>query len=207
MSTHDYKVADISLAEWGRKEINIAETEMPGLMSLRAEFGDLVARACAFTLSERPCLVLRDYHAENLLWLPDRDGVKNVGLLDFQDALIGHPAYDLVSLLEDARRDTDPELRSAMIRRYLSLTGLDQTDFHRAYAVLGAQRNLKIIGIFTRLWIRDGKPVYLDKIPRVWDHVQRDLAHPDLVELKNWIARHVPAPDQSILNRIRKART
>lgn len=140
-------------------------------------------------------LVLRDYHANNLMWLPERTGVARVGLLDFQDALRGHPAYDLVSLLQDARRDVPPELEQAMIDYYLAACpGLDRGTFLAAYAVLGAQRNTKVIGIFTRLAVRDAKPHYLDMIDRVWGLLERDLAHPALAPARAWFDRWVP-PD------------
>lgn len=136
-------------------------------------------------------LTLRDYHAENLMLRPDQDGLAQLGLLDFQDALIGHPAYDLVSLLQDARRDVSAELEAQMRDRYVSKSGQSADDFCRDYAILGAQRNLKIIGIFTRLYLRDGKAVYLDKIPRVWGLLMRDLAHPALAPIKHWLDAHV----------------
>ena len=116
-----------------------------------------------------------------------------LGLLDFQDAVIGHPAYDLVSLLEDARLDVDGDLAEAMLSRYIAATDRDTAPFRTAYAILGAQRNTKIIGIFTRLLARDGKPGYLELIPRVWRYLERDLAHPELGELRRWYDRHVPA--------------
>ena len=141
----------------------------------------------------RDALVLRDYHADNLMWLPDRQGSARVGLLDYQDALMGHPAYDLVSLLEDARRDVPPELAEAMIDRYLGARpDLDADNFRAAYALLGAQRNAKIIGIFTRLYARDGKTGYLDLLPRVWGLLERDLEHPALADLRDWFDRAVP---------------
>ncbi len=128
-------------------------------------------------MADRPVLVLRDYHADNLMWLPDRSGIRALGLLDFQDGLAGHPAYDLVSLLQDARRDVSPELETAMIDRYAAAANVKSRDaFRAAYEVLGAQRNTKILGIFTRLWKRDGKPGYLAFQPRVWDYLERDLA-------------------------------
>ncbi|MFT6775685.1 MAG: aminoglycoside/choline kinase family phosphotransferase [Paracoccaceae bacterium] len=148
-------------------------------------------------------LVLRDYHAENLIWLPDRAGPARVGLLDHQDALIGHPAYDLASVLEDARRDTSPTLRAAMLARYCAATGADPDTFGAAFAILAAQRNLKIVGIFARLCIRDGKPSYVDLIPRVWAHLARDLAHPALADLAQFVAAHVPPPDAPVLARLR----
>jgi aminoglycoside/choline kinase family phosphotransferase len=131
--------------------------------------------------------VLRDYHAENIMLLPD--GAQ--GLIDFQDALVGHPAYDVVSLLQDARRDVSVELERAMVDRYLSLVG-NTPEFEADYARLGAQRNAKIVGIFARLWKRDGKPRYLAMIPRVWDALERDLKHPALAPVAEWFAANVP---------------
>ncbi len=133
----------------------------------------------------RSVTVLRDYHAENIMLLEDG---KRLGLLDFQDALAGHPAYDLVSLLQDARRDVQPSLEAAMIARYRAGSSFDDA----AYAVLGAQRNTKILGIFTRLWKRDGKPRYLGYQPRVWGYLDRDLAHPALAPVKTWFDANVP---------------
>jgi aminoglycoside/choline kinase family phosphotransferase len=134
--------------------------------------------------------VLRDYHAENIMLL---GALHKQGLLDFQDALVGHPAYDLVSLLQDARRDVSPELETAMVDRYLAATRDDRETFLADYARLGAQRNIKIVGIFVRLWKRDGKARYLDLIPRVWRQLERDLAHPALAPVAAWFAVNVPA--------------
>jgi aminoglycoside/choline kinase family phosphotransferase len=135
--------------------------------------------------------VLRDYHAENIMLLADGDQ----GLIDFQDALVGHPAYDLVSLLQDARRDVAPELERRMLDRYLAQVdaGSEYGEVFRAdYARLGAQRNAKIVGIFARLWLRDGKPRYLPMIPRVWAAMERDLAHPALAPVAEWFAVNIP---------------
>lgn len=135
--------------------------------------------------------VLRDYHAENIMLLGDpRQGAEQ-GLIDFQDALVGHPAYDLVSLLQDARRDVSEELERAMLDRYLGAVDAG-TDFEADYARLGAQRNAKIVGIFTRLFKRDGKPRYLDMIPRVWNAMERDLAHPALAPVARWFDANIP---------------
>src|SRR5690554_4889363 len=131
--------------------------------------------------------VLRDYHAENIMLLPD--GAQ--GLLDFQDALAGHPAYDLVSLLQDARRDVSPELERGMLERYLGQVGAGH-DFEADYDRLGAQRNAKIVGIFARLWKRDGKPRYLSMIPRVWEAMERDLKHPALAPVAERFTVNVP---------------
>ncbi|WP_353228659.1 phosphotransferase [Novosphingobium sp.] len=139
--------------------------------------------------------VLRDYHAENIMLI---EGLDAQGLLDFQDALVGHPAYDLVSLLQDARRDVAPELEAAMFDHYCQAmaagigTAFDTEQFFADYARLGAQRNTKIIGIFVRLWKRDGKPRYLDLIPRVWALLERDLAHPALAPVAAWFDRNIP---------------
>lgn len=134
--------------------------------------------------------VLRDYHAENIMLL---GGLDEQGLLDFQDALVGHRAYDLVSLLQDARRDVSPELEAAMLDHYLNASGEAAEDFRADYARLGAQRNAKIVGIFVRLWQRDGKPRYLGLIPRVWRLLERDLAHPALAPVARWFDANIPA--------------
>ncbi|MEZ0495461.1 aminoglycoside phosphotransferase family protein [Sphingomonas sp. IW22] len=133
--------------------------------------------------------VLRDYHAENLMLI---DGHETLGLLDFQDALAGHPAYDLVSLLQDARRDVPAAIEAAMLDLYCRTVGVGD-DFTTAYHVLGAQRNAKIIGIFTRLWQRDGKPRYPTLCPRVWTYLERDLAHPALAPVARWFDAHIPS--------------
>ncbi|WP_066644468.1 MULTISPECIES: aminoglycoside phosphotransferase family protein [unclassified Sphingomonas] len=136
-----------------------------------------------------PVTVLRDYHAENIMLI---EGRETLGLLDFQDALTGHAAYDLVSLLQDARRDVAPELEAQMLDRYRRTTGAGE-GFDAAYHVLGAQRNAKIIGIFTRLWKRDGKPRYPGLCPRVWRYLERDLAHPALAPVRAWFDANIPA--------------
>ncbi|MBY5987194.1 aminoglycoside phosphotransferase family protein [Roseovarius atlanticus] len=148
-------------------------------------------------------LIQRDYHAQNLLWLPDRKGVARVGLLDFQDAMLGHRAYDLVSLLQDARRDVPPALEARMRDRYALQTARDPQAFATAYAVLGAQRNLRILGVFARLCIRDGKAHYVDLIPRVWGLLQRDLALPALAPLKALLDRALPPPDAALLEKLK----
>ncbi len=147
--------------------------------------------AASGVAESRNVLVLRDYHADNLMLL-DRPGLQRLGLLDFQDALAGHPAYDLVSLLQDARRDVDPGLEERMIERYLAATGLDRDSFRAAYEVLGAQRNTKILGIFSRLAKRDGKTHYLDMQPRVAGYLRRNLAHPALAPVRDWFAANAP---------------
>lgn len=136
--------------------------------------------------------VLRDYHAENIMLLGGQADAPQ-GLIDFQDALVGHPAYDLVSLLQDARRDVPRELEAVMLDRYRAAMDISGDDFAADYALLGAQRNAKIVGIFTRLDKRDGKPKYLGLIPRVWDALERDLAHPALAPVARWFDANIPA--------------
>jgi aminoglycoside/choline kinase family phosphotransferase len=137
-----------------------------------------------------PVTVLRDYHAENVMLVSGREGVRHFGLLDFQDALSGHPAYDLASVLEDARRDVPPEIERAMIDRYVEATA-SPPEFERAYWVLAAQRNTRILGVFTRLWKRDDKPHYTAFQPRMWGLLERDLARPELEPVRSWFDRNV----------------
>lgn len=136
--------------------------------------------------------VLRDYHSENIMLLPDRVGARQLGLLDFQDALVGHPAYDLVSVLEDARRDVTPAVEAEMLERYTQAVAADAR-FARAYWALAAQRNTRILGVFTRLWQRDGKPGYKMFQPRMWGLLERNLAQPGLELLRDWFDANVPA--------------
>jgi N-acetylmuramate 1-kinase len=142
---------------------------------------------------------LRDYHSPNLLWLPDRENVARIGLVDFQDALMGPAAYDVASLLQDARVDIPESLEVALLSRYARARLYDQrfepAAFARLYATLAAQRATKISGIFARLDRRDGKPQYLRHIPRLWRYLQRSLAHPDLAPLRHWYALNVPPQD------------
>lgn len=138
-------------------------------------------------------LLLRDFHQDNLMWLRDRPGIRACGLLDFQDAQRGHAAYDLMSLIEDARRDIDPALRAAMLDRYVVGAGVgDRAGFETAFAILGAQRHARVIGLFVRLLQRDGKPIYLPHLPRVWRLFERSLAHAALTPLRRWVDRHLP---------------
>lgn len=144
-------------------------------------------------------LVLRDYHVDNLIWLPERLGVGACGLLDFQDAVVGPVTYDLVSLLEDARRDIPPQIADNCLNRYLAaFPTVDADAFRRSYAILGAQRSAKILGIFTRLDRRDGKPDYLDHLPRVWRWLESDLTHPVLSDLRDWFDRVLPRAIRTI---------
>lgn len=137
-----------------------------------------------------PVTVLRDFHAENVMLIGGREGIRHFGLLDFQDALVGHPAYDLASVLEDARRDVPPEIERAMIDRYVVATGKADR-FERAYWALAAQRNTRILGVFTRLWKRDGKSHYTAFQPRMWGLLERDLARPGLEPVQSWFDKNI----------------
>ncbi len=168
-----------------------------------ADLPGLIADLYDQLTSAAPVLSMRDFHAENLLWLPERSGLARVGLLDFQDAFATDPAYDLVSLLQDARRDLAPGLERTCIRAYLDLRGLGEADFMPAYALIGAQRGLRLVAVLTKLCLKDGKPRYLDFLPRVWANLQRDLDHPALRSLAEVIARELPEPDARRLKGLR----
>ena len=153
-----------------------------------------------YVQSQPKCLVLRDFHVDNLVSLDQKSGVKSCGLLDFQDALVGARAYDLMSLLEDARRDMDDQLIDTLKHRYfaafdtLAEPGAARNAFDATYAILGAGRHAKVIGIFIRLSVRDGKPNYLIHIPRVWQLLERSLGHPMLSSVRDWFDIYVPSP-------------
>lgn len=160
---------------------------------------DLPAAKAAFARLLTPVadvpavLALRDFHAENMIFLPDRNGDRQIGLLDFQDAFVTHPAYDLVSMLQDARRDLTPGIADSVLRHFIAKTGADDAAFRTAYAALGAQRNLRILGVFARLAADRGKPQYLALQPRVWAHLQTSLTHPALADVRDALA-NLPAP-------------
>jgi N-acetylmuramate 1-kinase len=162
-----------------------------------AEYSELWQAALKISHDRAPVFIHRDYHAQNLLWLPERDGIARVGVLDFQDAVAGSRAQDLMHLVEDARRDVTPDVAAATVRRYLDAARLrdpafDEEQFRSEMAVIAAQRNARIVGIFARLYKRDGKPRYLDYLPRVWGYLNRDLEHPALAPLKAWYDRTIP---------------
>ena len=167
--------------DWYVKAAGIAVDESAYLAAWDAAWSQVLAET-----AHHPIVTLRDYHADNLMLL-DRPGVKGLGLLDFQDALAGHPAYDLVSLLQDARRDVSPELEAVMLERFGGGPG-----FRASYEVLGAQRNVKILGIFVRLRDRDGRQGYVERLPRVWGYLERNFAHPALAPVKDWFDANVP---------------
>lgn len=169
----------------------------------KAAFATAFHTALAPLDARMDVLIQRDYHAENLIWLPDRSGVARVGLLDYQDAMLGHRAYDLVSILQDARRDVSPEIARNMITRYVETTGVDAIQFAGDLALLGVQRNMRILGVFARLSLGAGKPHYVDLIPRVWAHIQTNLKHPALQPIAPLINGSLPAPTPDILQRLK----
>lgn len=163
---------------------------------VRTEFSTIWKTLLNSIGAHKPIWTLRDYHSPNLLWLPERKGLHRVGIIDTQDCVMGHPAYDLVSMLQDARFDIDFECADELFDYYCGLRSaqdqFDARDFSRVFAILGAQRATKILGIFARLSKRDGKPIYLNHIPRVARYLKRNLEHPDLAVLKSWYKRNLP---------------
>jgi aminoglycoside/choline kinase family phosphotransferase len=198
---HMHKAADLpayDAPEYLREACLLTDWFAPaaGLSIDEAGYRAAWSEALTPLLHDRSVTVLRDYHAENIMLIEGREGVDGLGLLDFQDALAGHPAYDLVSLLQDARRDVPEAVEADMLNRYLEAAqpGAGFTD---AYWLLGAQRNAKIVGIFTRLWKRDGKARYLSYLPRVWAYLERDLEKPALAPVKAWFDANIPADKRS----------
>jgi aminoglycoside/choline kinase family phosphotransferase len=175
-----------------------ALTGAPAEPAVKEEYLSLWQAALAPVMATADRLVLRDYHSPNLIWLPERSvECERIGLIDFQDAQLGHPAYDLVSLLQDARLTIAPELADELLAYYCRTVAhgdaaFDEAAFRTAFATLGAQRNSKILGIFVRLAERDHKPQYLQHLPRVAAYLMRDLQHPALAGLQAWYDRHIP---------------
>ncbi len=181
------------LLDWYLPRLNAKLTE-----AKRDAYVELWSEALKPALSAPATWVLRDYHSPNLLWLPEREGIARIGLLDFQDAVMGPAAYDLASLLQDARVDMPEMMEIALLSRYTRARraanpAFDAPAFARIYATLAAQRASKILGIFARLDSRDGKSQYLRHMPRVWAYLQRSLAHPALAPLAAWYRANVPA--------------
>ena len=177
--------------------------------ALISSFEDIWKLLLPLAQQKSPQIVMRDFHSPNLLWIPEREGILRVGLIDTQDAVMGHAAYDLVSMIQDARVDIPQELASLTFEHYVAKRKAEQnfangtfttlnndifseSDFRAAYAVLGAQRATKILGIFARLNKRDGKPAYLKHMPRVSRYLRQNLQHPALASLKNWYETHMP---------------
>lgn len=194
---------DLSARDWAQAAAFALDWYRFGITGARIEtdvFVDILNGLLRRHANGPRVLILRDYHAENLLWLPGRAGLARVGLLDFQLGQMGQPAYDLVSLLQDARRDVSPEVEAAMIQRFQAAR--PSPEFEASYAVIGAQRALRILGIFARLCMVAGKAHYLALVPRVWGQLQRNLAHPALSPLAEYCAQTLPEPTPDALERI-----
>jgi aminoglycoside/choline kinase family phosphotransferase len=185
------------LAQWLLPEILPVAEVVEAVEAYAAVWRDMLAQS-----DVAPQVVThRDYHADNLFLLSDHKGIARIGLLDFQDAVLGRPAYDLVSLLEDARRDVAPKVVADNLRFFSEETGMPQETLLREYAFYGAQRNAKILGIFTRLYRRDGKPRYLAMLPRVWNYFEGNLRHPSMAPLLAWRQRYISsAVEARLLN-------
>lgn len=181
------------LTDWYMPAVGKAPTEQA-----RADYVALWTALFPVARGVPDTMVLRDFHVDNLMLL-ERRGLKACGLLDFQDAVAGPVTYDPMSLLEDARRDIDPTLIAAMKERYLArFPAMDRAAFEASWAVMAAQRHAKVIGIFTRLCKRDGKPIYLGHIPRVWRLLEQACAHPALGGIRSWLDRHIPKENRSV---------
>lgn len=182
------------LADWYIPAASRAPARADDTHELLSLWGAIIDQLVAMPST----LVLRDFHSPNLIWLPERAGPARVGIIDFQDAMLGTAAYDLVSLLQDARLDVPEALEAELIAAYVDAAAardpaFDAAGFLLAYRALGAQRNTKILGIFARLAQRDGKPQYLRHIPRIWRYLERDLQHASLAPLRAWYDRVLPA--------------
>lgn len=198
-------LADLSAASWAEAACFAfdwyrfaATDDRIDTSAFRDTLTDLIQR-----MADGPrVMILRDFHAENLIWLPERNGLARVGLLDFQLAQLGQPGYDLVSLLQDARRDVSAEAADQTLRLFLDATGHDAAGFRRSYAVLGAQRALRILGVFARLCLVSGKAGYLPLLPRVWGQLQENLAQPGMAALAGLCNRLLPPPEPGVLSAI-----
>ena len=197
------KYSAAEMAPLGCLSIEWYAQNAEGTGNAKAELESALFAAIEATETATPVLVLRDYHAENLLWTPMFEAPKNIGLLDFQDARVGQPTYDLVSLLGDARRDVSKPVREDLLQYYQSESGINPVKFSASCAAQSAQRNLRILGVFARLCIRDGKPSYLDFIPRVWANLKQDLQHPNLSSVAQTVFQNIPEPTPEILNLLR----
>jgi tRNA threonylcarbamoyl adenosine modification protein YjeE len=182
------------MLEWYLPDRGVEPTD-----SMRAEFVTMWRDLLSKPANATRTWVLRDFHSPNLIWLAEREGLAKVGIIDFQDAVLGPPAYDLVSLLQDARTDVPEELELALLTRYIrarraSDETFDPASFAELYAIMSAQRNTRLLGTFARLNRRDGKPQYLCHQPRIWTYLNRSLAHPALSRFRDWYAANVPPP-------------
>jgi aminoglycoside/choline kinase family phosphotransferase len=182
------------MAEWYLPDRNAPLSE-----EKRAEFFAMWRELLKKPLAAPKTWVIRDYHSPNLIWLADRESMARVGVIDFQDTVLGPRAYDVVSLLQDARIDVPESLELTLLSRYIKARRKDDASFDAAgfaelYAIMSAQRNTRLLGTFARLNRRDGKPHYLRHQPRIWTYLQRSLAHPSLAHLRDWYLANVPPP-------------
>lgn len=199
LATYDTALlTDLAALAWRWYRLDVAHKTDTGA-PFRQTFADLLRRHAG----PPGGVALRDFHAQNLIWLPDRAGAARVGLLDFQDAMLAPAVYDLVSLLTDARRDVPRDLAEDMTARFAAQSKGGQDEIRAACAVVGLQRNLRILGVFARLSLHFGKLQYIDLIPRVWTHIQCDLAHPVNAPIRDLVAT-LPAPDPGHLNELRE---
>ena len=181
-----------------------AMTGAPAGDSLRAEYRASWQAVLPQREAAPSSLALFDFHIDNLMWLKGRPGVQACGLLDFQDAVLAPVTFDLVSLLEDARRDVPAALAEQLIAHYLAaFPEIREEDFRASYCIIGAQRSTRILGTFARLKLRDSKPGYLKHIPRVWRWLGQDLAHPALGPVRAWFDRHIPPGMRTLPERLR----
>jgi tRNA threonylcarbamoyl adenosine modification protein YjeE len=177
----------------------LPDRDAPLSEAVRAEFVAMWRELLKTPLAAPKTWIIRDYHSPNLIWLADRSGIERVGVIDFQDMVLGPPSYDVVSLLQDARIDVPENIELALLSRYIKArraqgAGFDAAGFAELYAIMSAQRNTRLLGTFARLNRRDGKPHYLRHQPRIWTYLQRSLAHPALASLRDWYLAHVPPP-------------
>lgn len=168
----------------------------------QADITNLLKPLLEETYPNSPRLLLRDYHSENLIWLPGRTAFARAGVLDFQDAHLGHQAYDLASLLEDTRRDVSEETRTTVLDHFITKLEVDPEIFMEGFCTQAAQRNIRILGILANLAYNHRKRRYLAFLPRVWTHLQRDFEHPSLHELRDKFNEIIPAPSPEILARL-----
>jgi len=182
------------MLEWYLPDRGVTPSE-----DLRAEFVAMWRDILQKPAAAQRTWVLRDFHSPNLIWLGERSGIARVGIIDFQDAVLGPAAYDVVSLLQDARIDVPELVELSLFSRYIKARraadpAFDAAEFATIYAILSAQRNTRLLGTFARLNRRDGKPQYLRHQPRIWSYLTRSLAHPALAPLRDWYQAHVPPP-------------
>lgn len=208
LQLHDAGLPEGPLPDYMPPEMAEAATLAATWYAQDADAAEPLRAAVAQSLDaldwSRPVLVLRDYHAENLIWIDAETGLNRIGLLDFQDAARGHPVYDVVSLMQDARRDVPPETARRVATRFCDRSGMEADTFARAAATLGAQRALRILGVFARLSLHYAKPGYIDLIPRVWDQLTENLTHPALAGLRETAAQSLPAPTPDLLSDLRQ---